>query len=115
MSILGILGVIAVVVAFLSREIHQRRERKKEEDTFAEIVEVLADTNEHVQHLIETIYIMESLLIEKGVLSEDETEEAHDRLIELPRRIENEREALTDSGLGTPSNLIIDENIEIEH
>lgn len=114
MTLLAVCGGLLLAAALIVREWQISRERAIRLSTLDSLYQSLEATNRQLHRAREDLFVLRTLMQERGVFSEEEFAQSRVRLIEKPRRRAEERSQLT-RGLGLPSNVLLVDDGESIH
>jgi hypothetical protein len=109
MALLAVVGALSLLFAWSVREWQLARERR----TFVQAVEhlrvSLETSRHHLRRVSEDLFVLQSVMVERNLLDETELARSRARLIEVPRRLAEERENITRNMNVSPTSLVIEE------
>ncbi len=109
MALLPVVGALSLLFAWAVREWQLARERK----AFAQAVEhlrvSLETSRHHLRRVSEDLFVLQSIMVERNLLDETELQRGRVRLVETPRRVAEEREAIARNMKISPTALVIDD------
>lgn len=115
MALLAVIGGILLALALIARELQGSRERAAQTAALHEVQSALERTRQQLRRTQEDLYVMQSLLAERNILDEAELARGRLRLIETPKRLAAEREAVVRHLGASPTELVVDENVDKIH
>ena len=111
MALISVLGGLLLALAFFLREIQLGRERRKDTEVYRQLRRAIAHAQAEIQSLEEDVYVLRHILTERGLFDEREFSQRRNELIEIPRRIAAEREAIRRRlGVAAPHLVVDDRN-----
>src|SRR5687767_6586533 len=94
MALLAVVGALSLMLAWAVREWQLARERR----AFAQAVEHLRlsldSSRQHLKRISEDLYVLQSVMVERNLIDETELQRSRVRLVDNPRRLAEERDAL---------------------
>lgn len=115
MLVLTLIGTMLIGLALLVRELRLVDERRRQTAALLAVEAALEKTRAQLRRTLEDVYVLQTLLLERNLLDEQELARARARLVEAPRRIAQERaEVLRTAGVSEPA-LVVDEGIDKLH
>lgn len=102
-------GFLLLLVAWALRELQLYRERAALTQAVDNLRTALENTRQHVRRQSEDLYVLASVLTERNIVDDTELARSRARLIEQPRRVAEEREALT-KVLNVPATQLVVED-----
>ena len=109
MAFVAALGGLLLALALVLRELQLTRERSLQAAAEERLRVALEQTRAQLQHAVEDVYVLRTLLVERGLFEEGDIARARARLVEGPRRLAAEREALMRHLDGAATHLVLDE------
>lgn len=110
MTLLAIGGGIFLALALIVRELQTARERALQLAAFEQLRLSLDATRGQLRRAFEDLYVLQTVLAERNILDEAELARSRARLIETPRRIAEERDAIQRHLGVAPTHLVVDES-----
>lgn len=110
MTLLAIGGGLFLALALIIREYQLTRERALQAATFEQLRVSLEATRGQLRRACEDLYVLQSVLSERNVLDEADLARTRIRLVEMPRRVAAERDAIRRHLGVAPQHLVIDES-----
>lgn len=115
MLVLTLIGTMLIGLALLVRELRLVDERRQQAAALLAVEAALEKTRAKLRRTLEDVYVLQTLLLERNVLDEQELAKARARLVEAPRRAAEERaEVLRTVNVSEPA-LVVDEGIDKLH
>lgn len=115
MTLLAIAGGLLLALALIAREVQIARERSALADQVERQRLMAADTRRQLRRALEDLYVMQTLLADKHLLDENEFARGRVRLIEKPRRVAEERNAILRDSDVEPTQLVVDDDVNKIH
>jgi hypothetical protein len=115
MALLAVIGGLLLAAALFVREIYLSKERALQGEAFSRLRDALKDAHTRHRRLAEDLLVLQRLLEEKRLIDAEDLISARLRLIDHPRRIAAERNALASAHNLSPTQLVIDEDANKIH
>lgn len=109
MTLVAVVGGLLLALALVLREFQLTRERSQQSATHERVRLALEQTRSQLQHALEDVYVLQMLLIERGLFEEGDLVRGRARLVEAPRRMAAEREAIVRHLGGDAPHLVLDD------
>ena len=109
MTLLAVGGGIFLALALIVRELQLARERAMHLAAFEQLRLALDATRTQLRRAFEDLYVLQTVLAERNVLDEAELQRSRARLIEQPRRIAEERDAIQRHLGVSPTHLVVED------
>ncbi|MEM6558242.1 MAG: hypothetical protein AAF605_00525 [Myxococcota bacterium] len=94
-------------VVMVAREIAWFRERGATHKALKALGDAFEQRNQSIRRLQEDLYVLQSVMRERNMLSDHELVSARKRLVEQPKRVAEERDAIQRNlNVGIPSQVI---------
>ena len=114
MTLLAIGGGLLLMVAFFVRESQLARERVLQAARHRTLQTALEDTRNQLRRACEDLYVLQHILAERNVLDDTDLARGRVRLVEAPRRMAQERDAIQRHlGISAPYLVIEDSDRKI--
>ncbi len=94
MTLLALCGGLLLAVALMVREVQLRRERAAARADHDRLFASVETAVRHLRRTREDLYVMRTVMQERGVLTEEDLARGRARLIETPRRRAEERDQM---------------------
>lgn len=101
---------IFFTAALILREFQLARERAMQMATYDQLRLALEGTRAQLRRNAEDLYVLQVILAERNLLNEAELARTRARLIENPKRMAEERDAIQRHLGVAPTHLVVDEN-----
>lgn len=111
LEMLGIVvtGWVLLVAAGITREIQWSRDRAKARSAVRALAEALETSNNTTRRLQEDLYVLQTVFRERNLISKGDLQSARRRLVEAPKRVAAERDAIQRNlDIGVPPHVIED-------
>jgi hypothetical protein len=115
MTLVVLVAALILVVALGLRERALRRERSASSRALGELIKSLAEARQQLRRLNEELVVIERVLEEKHFFDQEDLAQARLRLIEHPRRVAAERAAIATEHKVSPTQLVMDEDLNKVH
>ncbi len=115
MTLLAVLGGLLLALALIAREVQLARERSSQATNTAKLHSTLTDTRRQLRRALEDIYVLHAVLADKNLVDDADVARIRARLIDTPRRVAEERDAIMRSHDVSPPQLVIDEDVNKIH
>ncbi len=107
MVVFLVAGGVLLAASIAIREWQWARERRETRASLRSLTDNLDKSQRNVRRLQEDVYVLQTVLRERNLLSENELAQARDRLIEQPKRVAAERDAIQRHlNIGVPVQVI---------
>ncbi len=114
MALLAVFGGLLLAIALVLRELQLARQRTQQASSAERQRLALEQTRSQLQHALEDVYVLQMLLVERGLFEEGDLVRGRARLVEAPRRVAAEREALLRHlGASAPQLVLDDQNNKV--
>lgn len=110
MLLLAISGGLLLALALIVREYQLSRERSLQEAAYEQLRTALEATRAQMRRVCEDMYVLQSVLGERNLLDEGELARGRVRLVEMPRRMARERDAIQRHLGISPTSLILEDS-----
>lgn len=107
MVVFLIAGGALLAASIVIREWQWTKERRESRKNLRALTDNLEKSQRTVRRLQEDVFVLQSVLRERNLLSESELSQARDRLVEQPKRVAAERDAIQRHlNIGVPVQVI---------
>src|SRR4051812_23081934 len=110
MTLLALAAGIFFALALILRELQLGRERAMHHASFEQLRLSLEGTRAQLRRAGEDLYVLQAVLAERNLLTETDLARCRARLIENPRRIAEERDAIQRHLGVAPTHLVVDDS-----
>jgi hypothetical protein len=110
MTLLALGAGIFFALAMILRELQLGRERAMHQATFEQLHLSLEGVRAQLRRAGEDLYVLQAVLAERNLLNEADLARGRARLIENPRRIAEERDAIQRHLGVAPTHLVVDDS-----
>jgi len=115
MALLAVIGGLLLAFALIVREYQLAKQRAQDAVTLERLRANIKETRGQLRRAVEDFHVMQRILEEKHLLTQTDLTRGRVRLIEHPRRVAAERNAIVRSHGVSPTQLIIDDDLDKVH
>ncbi|MBC7793795.1 MAG: hypothetical protein H7Z43_08805 [Clostridia bacterium] len=115
MVVLAIVSGASLVLALVVREIQSARDRRSSRAQFNEVHANIEKLRAQFRRTQEDVYVIQTLMSERNILDENELARGRVRLIENPKRLAAEKDAIVRHLGVSPTSLVVDDNVDKIH
>lgn len=115
MVVLAIVSSASLALALVVREILFARDRTHRRAQFNELTANVEKLRTQLRRAQEDVYVLQTLMSERNILDENEIARGRVRLIENPKRLAAEKDAIVRHLGVSPTALVVDENVDKIH
>lgn len=115
MVVIAIVSGATLALVLIVREIQFARDRISRRAQFSELNANLEKLRTQLRRAQEDAYVLQTLLSERNILDEGEIARGRVRLIENPKRLAAEKEAIVRHLGVSPTQLVVDDNVDKIH
>ena len=115
MVVLAIVSGASLALALVVREIQFARDRIAKRAQLSELNANIEKLRTQLRRAQEDVYVMQTLLSERNILDENEIARGRVRLIENPKRLAAEKDAIVRHLGVSPTSLVVDDNVDKIH
>jgi hypothetical protein len=115
MVVLAIVSGASLALALVVREIQFARDRMGRRAQFNELTANIEKLRAQLRRAQEDVYVLQTLMSERNILDENEIARGRVRLIENPKRLAAEKDAIVRHLGVSPTSLVVDENVDKIH
>jgi hypothetical protein len=115
MALLAVIGAVLLASALIVREYQLAKQRTQDAANLERLRANIKETRSQLRRTVEDLHVMQRLLEEKHLLTESDLARGRLRLIERPRRLAAERNAIVRSHGVSPTQLVIDDDLDKVH
>lgn len=115
MVALAMLGGVLLAAALLLRELLGLRARNLQADEHEQLRQILSDTQNELRRAVEDVQVLQAVLEEKHLLDEGDLARGRIRFIETPRRVAAQRAEIARTLNVSPTQLVVDDNLDKVH
>jgi hypothetical protein len=115
MALLAVIGGLLLALALIVREYQLAKERARHLATHERLRSSLKETRTQLRRALEDLHVLLRVLEEKHLVDEADLSRGRARLIETPRRLAAERNAIVRNHNVSPTQLVIDEDLNKVH
>ena len=115
MALLAVVGGLLLAFALVVREYQLAKERSQHAAAHERLRVSLKETRGQLRRTLEDVHVIQRVLEEKHLLDETDLARGRMRLIETPRRRAAERNAIVRNHNVSPTQLVMDEDLNKVH
>jgi len=115
MLVLVLAGGALLAIALVLFEVSLARRRASQAASIEKLRGSLQESRSQFRRALEDLYVLHAVLADKHVIDEADLARGRARLIEAPRRLAQERNAILRHWEVSPTQLVIDEDITKVH